>query len=225
MSRQCNDLCILLCALLLGAMGAAVACQPYGVPSSTVTRRAPPRTGALSHDADWIVRHRWVAADLGDACASCHQERECRACHDGRVRPASVHPNDWLSIHPDAARRDSPRCTSCHTVETFCTECHARLGISLLSAPLASGLARYHPPASEWVDGSQLHATEAKRSLSSCTSCHAERDCVTCHGARGVGASVSPHGPDFRCRTALDANPRGCRSCHGDLNILEGRCR
>ncbi|MCB9624322.1 MAG: cytochrome c3 family protein [Sandaracinus sp.] len=89
----------------------------------------------MLHDRDFLVRHRWVAADASEACASCHAERECADCHDGRTRPQSVHPNDYLTTHPTEALRGTPRCESCHTTQRFCTECHARLGLSTMSSP------------------------------------------------------------------------------------------
>lgn len=181
----------------------------------------------MEHDADFIVRHRWVAADVGDLCAQCHTERDCADCHDGRVRPRRVHPNDWLALHAQMSRRDEPRCTSCHNTQHFCVECHARVGVSPIAAPNVRAPARFHPPASAWIDGANGHGREARRSMSACVSCHAERDCVACHGALGIGAGLSPHPRGFadRCQAALDANPRACRACHADVADLAARCR
>ena len=181
----------------------------------------PPRwLHGMDHDRDFIVRHRWVAADQAELCAECHTESECVACHDGRVRPSSIHPNDYLTTHGPMARRDQPRCTSCHTTQRFCTECHARLGISPIAAPVARAATRFHPPS--FVDA---HGVEARRSMTTCTSCHAERDCVVCHGARGIGAGFSPHPPGYvaRCRADMQRNPRACITCHGDA--IDARCR
>ncbi len=188
----------------------------------------PPWMAGMHHDHEWLVRHRWVAADQGELCAECHTERECAACHDARVRPRRVHPGDFLSTHPSMARRDETRCTSCHAVTTFCAECHARLGLSTFSAPATRGGTRYHPPAAVWIRGPDLHAVEARRSLQSCVSCHAEDDCVACHGAEGVGGGgVSPHPPGFAqsCAVILAASPAACVRCHGDPETLRTRCR
>lgn len=188
----------------------------------------PPQwLGGMHHDADWLVRHRWIAADQGGECATCHTEDECADCHDGRVSPPRVHPNDWLTIHSQMARRNEPRCTSCHTTQTFCTECHTRLGISPLSAPNVRSGERFHPPPEVWTRGPVLHGLEARRSMTTCTSCHAERDCTTCHGAIGVGGGISPHPPGFlaECGRLLEANDRACRTCHGDLGRVRSMCR
>jgi len=180
----------------------------------------------MQHDADWLVRHRWVAADEGPACATCHTEDECADCHDGRVAPPRVHPNDWLTVHAPMARRDEPRCSSCHTTQTFCAECHARLGTSQIAAPNVRASARFHPPPERWTRGPNLHAREAQRSMTTCTSCHAEEDCTTCHGAAGIGAGISPHPPGFRrdCGRMLRANDRACRTCHGNLDAVRAMC-
>ncbi len=181
----------------------------------------------MRHDHEWLVRHRWVAADQGGACASCHEESECAECHDGRVRPRRIHPGDYLTTHVAQARRDQPRCTSCHQVSTFCAECHARLGLSPMSAPDVRAAERYHPPSAVWVRGPSLHGVEARRAMSTCASCHAERDCVACHGSLGIGAGVSPHPPGFEasCAAALETNARACATCHGDVEALARRCR
>ncbi|MAT28657.1 MAG: cytochrome c family protein [Sandaracinus sp.] len=195
----------------------------------------PPRwLHGMDHDRDFLVRHRWIAADEGPLCAECHDEGECVACHDGRVRPASrfgsggapgarVHRNDYLTTHAAEARRDTPRCASCHTTQRFCAECHARLGLSPVSAPAAASGRPFHPPGFAGA----AHGMEARRSMTTCASCHSERDCVACHGATGIGAGLSPHPPGFAagCASALERNPRACITCHGDAAGLAARCR
>lgn len=190
---------------------------------------SPPRwLAGMAHDHEWLVRHRWVAADEGPLCAQCHRESECVACHDGRVRTLRVHPGDFLTTHPVMARRDETRCTSCHTITQFCAECHARLGIAPLAAPEARAAIRYHPPAAVWSRGANMHAVEARRSMQSCVSCHAEQDCVVCHGSTTIGGGgASPHPPGFagQCGSALETNAHACITCHGDLDALRARCR
>ncbi len=188
----------------------------------------PAWLSGMNHDPDFLVRHRWVGADNGEACASCHEENDCSDCHDGRIRPGNrVHPNDYLTIHPQMARRDDHQCTSCHSTQSFCLECHARLGISSVSAPDVRSPSRYHPPPSVWLRGPVLHGREARRSMTTCTSCHTENDCVGCHGVSGIGSGISPHPPGFRanCGRLLRSNDRACRSCHGDTAALAAICR
>jgi hypothetical protein len=175
-----------------------------------------------AHTPDWIDRHKTVAGDDSAFCGSCHSASYCTDCHDGKVRPRNVHPNDWISMHPQAARQDNPRCTSCHAEQTFCADCHRRVGVA---RDVAGGnrLAgrRFHPPPSEWTTGPRSpmhHAWEAQRNLNACVSCHTERDCSTCHATKGLsgGQGVNPHPIGFvaKCRTALSRNPRPCYVCH-----------
>lgn len=180
----------------------------------------------MRHDHEWLVRHRWVGADQGALCSECHRESDCVDCHDGRVRPRRIHPGDYLTTHVAQARRDQPRCESCHQTARFCTECHSRLGLSTMSAPDVRAVERYHPPAAVWVRGPNLHGLEARRAMNACVSCHAERDCVQCHGGLGIGAGVSPHPPGFAatCGAALARNARACQTCHGDVEALRSRC-
>ncbi len=204
------------------------------LPSGLLRTRFPegalvPRSSFLgmAHDRDFSVRHRWLAADDSAACSSCHVEKDCTACHDGDRRPRGLHPNDYLTLHAQDAERSASRCTSCHTTQSFCMPCHARLGVSPVAAPDLASPKRFHPPSAVWVRGPMQHAREAQRSLATCASCHAERDCVTCHGAPGIGAGVSPHPPGFaaECAARMQASSRACATCHRDIENLRARCR
>ncbi|HEX7477986.1 MAG TPA: hypothetical protein VF331_09290 [Polyangiales bacterium] len=212
---------------------ACTACH-LATPGGLVETRFPegklvPRSGFLgmAHGGDFLVRHRWLAADEGNACASCHVEKDCSDCHAGDRRPARIHANDYLSLHAQDSRRMQTRCQSCHTTQSFCLPCHARLGISSVAAPDLLSPKRFHPPSSLWTRGPVQHAREAQRSLGSCVSCHAERDCVQCHGGKGIGAGLSPHPPGFAadCARRLAQNTRPCAMCHGSIEALRQRCR
>jgi Cytochrome c7 and related cytochrome c len=178
----------------------------------------PPRwLHNAQHTPDWIERHKRVAADDSQFCASCHAERYCTDCHDGKVRPRTVHPNDWLSMHPIAARQDNPRCTSCHQEQSFCLDCHMRAGVTMGGAN--SGGHQFHPAG--WAvfsgRGPGHHAWEAQRNINACVSCHTERDCATCHaavGRRGLGVDPHPAGFQASCATQFRRNSRPCLVCH-----------
>lgn len=190
----------------------------------------PSWMNGLRHDADFWVNHRTIAATGGEQCASCHRERECVECHDGRVRDRRTHPNDYLSFHAVEARMASDRCTSCHREQSFCATCHLRAGVAMSSAPASRGGGRFHRPFEQWsgpIVSSAHHAMEARRSLNACVSCHAERDCVQCHSVRALGgAGANPHPPGFvaQCGAMLAASSRGCAQCHSDLDALRARC-
>jgi hypothetical protein len=185
------------------------------------------------HTPDFLARHKMVAGGNSAMCASCHEDRFCTDCHDGKVRPRQVHPNDWISMHAQAGRQDNPRCVSCHQLQSFCADCHRRVGVAR-DTPSANRLAgrRFHPPPAVWTTGPrsmQHHAFEAQRNLNACVSCHTERDCASCHATKGLrgGAGVNPHPVGFtsKCKLALQRNPRPCLVCHTSGDRLFQQCQ
>jgi hypothetical protein len=191
----------------------------------------PPRwLHNAAHTPDFIERHKWVAADDSRFCANCHKEDFCTDCHDGRVRPRSIHPSDYLNMHPIEARMGTEKCTSCHREQSFCLDCHLRVGVAQSSPAGAKDSGRFHPPKSVWSDPPRKpghHAFEAERNLNACVSCHTERDCVSCHGALGVGAGFDPHRNGFvaGCATQFRRNPRPCFVCHEPSDGVLAQCR
>lgn len=194
-------------------------------------------TPSLEHGTDWILRHRDVAGNDPARCEGCHAQRECQACHDGRLRPRRIHPGDWLSAHAVAAKQDGLSCMSCHRQQSFCLGCHQRVGLGASGA--AAAMARrgaQHPPASVWTTGPlgpRHHGIQARRNLVECVSCHQERDCVRCHArdVRGTsnphGMQANPHPPGFgaNCGQYWAANPRPCLVCHRPDGLELQRCR
>ena len=181
------------------------------------------------HTPDFIERHKAVAADDSQFCANCHKEDFCTDCHDGRVRPRSIHPSDYLNMHAIEARMETQKCRSCHEEQSFCLNCHMRVGISESSPPADKQVARFHPPKSIWSDPPTKpghHAFEAERNLNQCVSCHTERDCIACHGALGVGAGFDPHTNGFvrGCATQFRRNPRPCYTCHEPSDGVLTQC-
>jgi hypothetical protein len=190
----------------------------------------PPWLRDAAHTPDFLSRHKRVAGDDSTFCASCHKEEFCTDCHDGRVRPRAIHPNDYLDMHPVEARMGTQRCESCHREQSFCLDCHLRAGVAEASPPNSRDSARFHPPKSIWSDAPARpghHAFEAERGLSGCVSCHTERDCITCHGALGVGAGFNPHPPGFvgSCGREQRRNERPCLACHAPTDSVLARCR
>ena len=194
----------------------------------------PPRwLHNAAHTPDFIERHKWIAADDSVFCANCHKEDFCTDCHDGRVRPRSVHPSDYLNMHAIDARTGgvgSEKCQSCHREQSFCLDCHLRVGVAESSPPNAKDSARFHPPKSIWSDPPRRpghHSFEAERNLNACVSCHTERDCVVCHGALGVGGGFDPHKTGFLggCATQFRRNPRPCFVCHEPSDGALAQCR
>jgi hypothetical protein len=146
------------------------------------------------------------------------------------VRPRSIHPSDYISMHPVEARMAMQRCTSCHEEQSFCLTCHMRVGVSMDSPTGARDSARFHPPKAIWSDAPRMpghHSFEAERNLNACVSCHTERDCVTCHGGAGVGAGFNPHRANFQagCGAQFRRNPRPCLVCHEPGDGSLAMCR
>jgi Cytochrome c7 and related cytochrome c len=191
----------------------------------------PPRwLHNAEHTPDFIERHKTVAADDSQFCGNCHKEDFCTDCHDGRVRPRTIHPNDYLNMHAIEARMETQKCTSCHHEQSFCLDCHLRVGVAESSPLNAKDSGRFHPPKSIWSDPPMKlghHAFQAQRNLNQCVSCHTERDCVACHGALGVGAGFDPHKTSFAggCATQFRRNPRPCFVCHEPSDGVLDKCR
>lgn len=189
----------------------------------------PPRwLHNAEHGPDFVERHKYVAANDSQFCGNCHKEDFCTACHDGRVRPRNIHPNDYLNMHAIEGRLATQKCTSCHREQSFCLGCHQRLGVAM-SGPGREG-GRFHPPKSEWSDPPRRpghHSFEANRNLNACVSCHIERDCVVCHGGRGIGAGFNPHSGSFvaGCDGPFKRNPRPCYVCHDPGSASLQRCK
>ena len=197
---------------------------------ATGTLKPPRWLHNAEHTPDFLERHKLVAADDSAFCANCHTEDYCSDCHDGRVRPRSIHPNDYLNMHPVEARMEPQRCQSCHEQQSFCLGCHQRAGVAESSPTAAKDSARFHPAKSIWSDPPMKpgsHGFEAERNLNACVSCHTERDCVVCHGALGVGAGFDPHKNGFLggCATQMRRNPRPCFVCHEPGDAVLGQCR
>jgi hypothetical protein len=180
----------------------------------------PPRwLRNAAHDSGFLARHKMVAGDDSQFCANCHKEEFCTDCHDGRIRPRNIHPNDYLSMHAVESKQATQKCNSCHREQSFCLSCHQRLGVAMSGPASVRENGRFHPPKSVFSDLPRRpghHAQEAARNLNACVSCHIERDCVACHGARGVGGGLSPHPANFRaeCGRLFARNPRPCLVCH-----------
>ena len=232
-------------------------CTTCHIASDTVSAGAPARNAALradnpagriktvfasgtlepprwlhnaAHTPDFIERHKYAAGNDSQFCANCHKEEFCVGCHDGRVRPKSIHPSDYLSMHPIEARQATQRCTSCHNEQSFCLGCHQRVGITMSGPPGTREGGRFHPPKGIWSDAPRKpghHSFEAERNLNACVSCHVERDCVVCHGGAGIGGGFNPHKNGFSggCATQMRRNPRPCFVCHMPSDGVLAQCR
>ncbi len=199
--------------------GAASSTQTYDDPSPGYDddRQMP-----ADHTVDWIRRHGALALGQGNDCAVCHGEDECVDCHvESLDQPYTVHPPNYEIVHATDADQGTQDCASCHRLDTFCEACHIEAGVSPRLDDRPPSNVDFHPP--DWLDpgAPQNHATEARRDINDCASCHTEQDCVSCH--RGI----NPHPPEFHldCGRILETNPSSRAQCHTeDLDILRQMC-
>lgn len=171
---------------------------------AVISRRRP-----ATHGADFSESHAAIARATPRTCASCHARADCLTCHrpDAASPSGGYHPAGFLTRHPAAAYARQTSCAGCHNQSTFCATCHERAGLVSTGA-LRAG---FHDAKPGFLLG---HGQAARQSLESCTSCHAERDCLTCHAANG-GRRFNPHGPGFDAARLRRKNPGMCTACHG----------
>jgi hypothetical protein len=171
---------------------------------AVIVRRAPP-----SHGEGFLERHAAEARAGQATCAGCHVRADCLECHrPDAARAAGYHPAGFLASHPAAAYARQTSCSDCHATGSFCSTCHVRAGLTARGT-LQAG---YHDSNPFFIAG---HGVAARQSLETCVTCHAERDCLTCHSALG-GRNFNPHGPGFNAAALRKANPQMCTVCHGE---------
>jgi hypothetical protein len=190
----------------LAQPGVAVAMHlagPGRAPGAEVHRRRP-----AWHGDDFTDRHASAASASAKSCNACHARAECLDCHRPNAgSPPAYHPAGFLSRHPASAYARASSCAECHNERAFCTDCHAQSGL-VANGKLQGG---YHDAKQNFILG---HGPAARQGLESCVSCHAERDCLTCHSALG-GRHFNPHGPGFDAERMREHNPQMCTVCHG----------
>lgn len=177
---------------------------------------------APNHDSDWIRNHRTVAAKLNNNCGQCHSQAYCLDCHKGggigadfkgdgsrRDFAPSSHRSDFISIHPLKAAANPQSCYRCHETKQ-CSECHDRFpkGSLKIKSHMALGSNGQAYSPSSAIE----HATEARRNLQSCASCHPEGDvCIRCHSS----GKVRPHPRNWKADNFNDRTKgKVCLKCH-----------
>ena len=179
------------------------------------TWAAAGRHGApASHRApDWESRHAGLASARPQNCAACHARSECLECHrpDAAQGLAGYHQAGFLASHPAQAYGRQSSCADCHNTQSFCQDCHQQSGI-VANSRLAGG---FHDNKPAFALG---HGQAARQSLESCVSCHAERDCMSCH-SQTRGRGFNPHGPGFNAERLKKKNPGMCAACHAAGSI------
>jgi len=173
------------------------------------------RVAPLSHSAPgFAAEHGPLASADGASCTQCHSVNTCADCHDASSRPG-YHPADFMLRHSAAAYGGRLECANCHDTRVFCQECHRQSGFQSQGS-LGPG---FHSAEPFWL---LRHGGAARRGLESCTTCHAQRDCLQCHSTLGA-FRVSPHGSGFDARRAQERNAAICRACHVGDPLAGGR--
>lgn len=194
---------------------------------------------ALNHDSDYTRGHRVLAGKAGNNCAQCHEQKWCLDCHKGggsgddlskenagRDYKPKSHRSDFISIHPLKAQGNTQQCYRCHEAKAFCNSCHVRFprGSMQIKSHLIGNAQNSALPGFSGLGGQNYsfalgeHATEARRNLQSCQTCHPEGDvCLQCHsGGNGRGNGVNPHPSNFKSGDNIKkkTNARMCLKCH-----------
>ena len=174
-------------------------------PTGVLLVRHPPTSHA---DPLWTRAHGTEAAARPQTCYGCHAQALCLSCH----RPSAgasggYHPAGFLVSHPAEAYARESSCAECHNTQGFCQDCHRTAGVTA-TGRLRAG---FHDAQGAFL---LSHGQAARQGLETCVSCHAERDCLTCHSAAG-GRGFDPHGPGFNAAQLRAKNPTMCVACHG----------
>jgi hypothetical protein len=186
----------------------------------------PRRSGLGDEHGPLFARdHRQQASRADATCAACHDRSECQDCHQGVIKPVDFHQANYLLVHAVEAKRGRPDCSACHRAQTFCVGCHERSGLGARGASQFDSSdpeKQFHPAG--WASptggfAANLHAPAARRSVTSCASCHRDEDCMDCHSAQPSNSlRVSPHPANWRgstrCKMLDRGNRRMCLRCH-----------
>lgn len=165
------------------------------------------------HDAGFARDHKAQVAAGALDCAGCHTQRFCSDCHTGETSATRrFHAANFAMSHATSAFSREQECAACHNAQAFCRSCHVQSGLASRGRLDVA----YHTAQPQWL---LQHGRAARQGLQNCTSCHVQRDCLTCHST--VGWGINPHGRDFNAESQAKRTPRTCLVCH--LEIPRGR--
>jgi len=177
---------------------------------------------APNHDSDFTRSHKELAGKTGNNCSQCHEQKFCLDCHAGgdtgdnlslskfgRDSKPKSHRSDFISIHPIKAQDNPQQCYRCHDAVAFCNSCHSRFpkGNLRIKSHMMTG-----PSGQKYSFAIGEHATEARRNLQSCQTCHPEGDvCIQCHSS----GKTRPHPRNWKSGNIKDrTNGKMCLKCH-----------
>lgn len=191
--------------------GRGVQLRRVGQPLPRATMPAPVRADTTArtvrvHPPDFERQHPGAARSGAMSCEGCHTQAMCSACHGAEVgHRRRFHVANFVLRHSVDAYSRETDCSSCHNTEAFCRSCHQQVGLGARGRP--PGV--FHTAQPQWL---LQHGRAARQSLTTCTSCHQQRDCLPCHSTLGWG--VSPHGPGFDAARLWKTAKPMCVRCH-----------
>jgi hypothetical protein len=172
--------------------------------------------GSIGGGAGGGGQPEWVAETYADTLPRVQVVRDTTAQATTRqvarprarrfLGPPEFHPSNYLARHAAEAYAQRQECSSCHSTQVFCRDCHQQAGFGAVGR-LGPG---FHSAEPLWLF---RHSQAARQTLESCTSCHTQRDCMQCHSQLG-SFQVSPHGRNFDAERAQRRNPQICGACH-----------
>jgi hypothetical protein len=192
-----------------GAPGVSLKLMPMRRRAMLMT--SPPEADTVSqapravrvHDASFRSNHK-AEASSSMSCAGCHEQQFCSNCHTGEAT-RRFHAANFIQKHAADSWGRETQCSSCHNTELFCRSCHRESGLASRGRLDVA----FHNAQPQWL---LQHGRAARQGLQSCATCHAQRDCLTCHSTIGWG--VSPHGAGFKAGRMADRNATQCLLCH-----------
>ena len=194
--------------------------------------RPPPN----HQDPNFVFGHGPEARKRPMACATCHTQESCLACHVGtpgsvralpaagpgrgkgatvrRARPVS-HGQDFSEIHGPVADSRPQSCEGCH-VRPQCLDCHR--------PNAADATPGYHP-----AGFLSRHPASAYSRETNCTDCHNNAQfCADCHVNAGLSAQGELNAGYHDARRsfllghgqAARQNLESCVACHAERDCL-----
>ena len=179
---------------------------PHGAPLAVERAQQPasePREVRV-HAADYRTTHGPQAAAAALSCSGCHAQRFCSDCHAGG-NTRRFHQANFVMRHAADAYGRETGCASCHNTEAFCRECHQQAGLASRGRLDVA----FHTAQPLWL---LQHGRAARQGLANCTSCHVQRDCMSCHSTTSWG--INPHGRGFKADRMAQRVGVTCRYCH-----------
>ncbi|MEI7811287.1 MAG: cytochrome c3 family protein [Ignavibacteria bacterium] len=206
--------------------------------------------------ADFTKSHKFDAQKNNANCQMCHDNSSCQECHtvtnmlnesntgtnfytpyspsnfqtDGaKKQPITrAHDLNYVYTHGIDLKGGTSECQTCHQTETFCVPCHndRKADFSLAGVQPASHRVRNFITLGVGSGGGE-HATEARRDIESCQSCHDTQgndpNCITCHiDSDGIkGTNPKTHSAGFMHDVHgdwHDSEGAVCFNCHNDTH-------